>query len=175
METRHVCDWPAPPYRRLLLLPRTGLGSFDINHHVVLHLSDGRLVSACHRRKAVATLASDADRHLVVCGWLRRPVLVAGQSGGFGDDARNTALTNIFSGRPARGIVNRLMKELGPLNPAALQFPLATAASAPLRVKAESMANGDFSPLWAGQNVTGCKEIPASVLTEELASEICKV
>ncbi len=88
------------------------------------------------------------------------------------EEARHTALTNIFSGRPARGIVNRLMKELGPINAAAPLFPLATAASAPLRVKAESMASGDFSPLWAGQNVTGCKEIPAADLTRELASRI---
>ncbi len=86
------------------------------------------------------------------------------------NDARITALTNVFSGRPARGIVNRLVRELGPMNTAAPQFPLASPASAPLRAKAESLGNGDFSPLWAGQNVSGCKEIPAAVLTLELAS-----
>lgn len=90
-------------------------------------------------------------------------------------EARNTALTNLFSGRPARGIVNRLMKALGPINPKAPPFPLATSASAPLRAKAESLGSGDFSPLWAGQNVTGCKEISASSLTEALASGVCKV
>ena len=91
------------------------------------------------------------------------------------DNARITALTNVFSGRPARGIVNRLMRELGPMNPTAPQFPLAASASAPLRAKAESLGSGDFSPLWAGQNVNGCKEIPASVLTLELASQIIKL
>ncbi|MGE5650608.1 MAG: NAD(P)H-dependent flavin oxidoreductase [Bacillota bacterium] len=85
------------------------------------------------------------------------------------EGARITALTNLFSGRPARGIVNRLMRECGPMNPMAPQFPLAAPASAPLRSKAESMGSGDFSPLWAGQNVSGCKEIPAAVLTRELA------
>lgn len=90
------------------------------------------------------------------------------------DNARTTALTNIFSGRPARGIVNRLMKELGPMNPAAPKFPLAAPASAPLRAKAESMGSGDFSPLWAGQNVSGCKEIPAGIFTQALASQIIK-
>ena len=85
-----------------------------------------------------------------------------------GDMARNTALTNIFSGRPARAIVNRLVKELGPINRHAPVFPLAMAASAPLRARAESMGSGDFSPLWAGQNVSGCKEVPAAVLTLEL-------
>ena len=83
--------------------------------------------------------------------------------------ARHTALTNLFTGRPARGIVNRIMKELGPINIAAPAFPLATAAIAPLRAKSESRGSGDFSPLWSGQNAAGCKEIPAGTLTKELA------
>lgn len=85
--------------------------------------------------------------------------------------ARHTALTNLFSGRPARGIVNRLMRELGPLSPATPAFPLASAALAPLRAKAESQSSGDFSPLWSGQNPTGCKEISAADLTRELAAQ----
>lgn len=88
------------------------------------------------------------------------------------DNARVTALTNLFSGGAARGIVNRLMRELGPLNSAAPPFPLASAAIAPLRAKAESLGSGEFSPLWAGQNVSGCKEISATLLTQELASLI---
>jgi nitronate monooxygenase len=83
--------------------------------------------------------------------------------------ARVTAVTNLFSGRPARGIVNRLMRELGPMSPAAPAFPLATRALAPLRALAESRNNGDFSPLWAGQNTSGCKPVPAAVITHELA------
>jgi nitronate monooxygenase len=86
--------------------------------------------------------------------------------------ARQTALTNLFSGRPARGIVNRLMSELGPINGLAPAFPLATSAIAPLRAKAEAEGKGDFSPLWAGQNVTGCKEIPAAELTRALARNL---
>jgi nitronate monooxygenase len=88
------------------------------------------------------------------------------------DAARVTALTNVFTGRPARGIVNRLMRELGPTSPAAPAFPLATAAIAPLRAKAESMGSGEFSPLWAGQNASGCKEVSASILTRELAGAL---
>lgn len=83
--------------------------------------------------------------------------------------AQHTALTNLFSGRPARGIVNRLMRELGPITPLAPAFPLATSAIAPLRSAAESQGSGDFSPLWAGQNASGCKAIGASELTCELA------
>jgi nitronate monooxygenase len=85
------------------------------------------------------------------------------------DAARHTALTNIFTGRPARGIVNRIIQECGPMNSAVPAFPLATAAIAPLRTRAESSGNGDFSPLWSGQNASGCKELPAADLTRELA------
>lgn len=83
--------------------------------------------------------------------------------------ARNTALTNIFTGRPARGILNRVMRELGPMSAAAPAFPLATSAIAPLRAKAEAAGRGDFSPLWSGQNATGCRELPAAEITRALA------
>ncbi|WP_395685320.1 NAD(P)H-dependent flavin oxidoreductase [Caenimonas koreensis] len=85
------------------------------------------------------------------------------------DAARHTALTNLFTGRAARGIVNRIMRELGPISTAAPAFPLATAAIAPLRAKAEMRGSGDFSPLWSGQNSSGCKDVAASELTRELA------
>jgi nitronate monooxygenase len=84
--------------------------------------------------------------------------------------SRNTAVTNVFSGRPARGIVNRIMTDLGPMSALAPTFPLAAAAIAPLRMKAESLGSGDFSPLWSGQNATGCKEVSAAELTLELAA-----
>ncbi len=86
------------------------------------------------------------------------------------DVARHTALTNLFSGRPARGIVNRIMRELGPLNPVAPEFPLASAALAPLRAAAERRGLGDFSPMWAGENTSGCREVAAAHLTRELAA-----
>ena len=86
------------------------------------------------------------------------------------DAARVTAVTNVITGRPARGIVNRIMRELGPMNASAPAFPLATSALAPLRAKAESQGSGDFSPLWCGQNASGCKEIPAAQLTRELGA-----
>ncbi|MEY4907876.1 MAG: hypothetical protein RL260_1594 [Pseudomonadota bacterium] len=83
--------------------------------------------------------------------------------------ARHTALTNLFTGRPARGIVNRFMRTLGPLNDAVPRFPLATAAIAPLRARAEALGCSDFSPLWSGQNPNGCREVPAAELTRALA------
>src|SRR5262245_39219917 len=86
--------------------------------------------------------------------------------------ARHTALTNVFTGRPARGIVNRLVRVIGPICAAAPAFPTAAGAVAPLRARAESLGSGDFSPLWSGQNASGCREIPAGRLTLELAAEL---
>jgi nitronate monooxygenase len=85
------------------------------------------------------------------------------------DAACHTVLTNLLSGGPARGIVNRVMRELGPMSDVAPAFPLAAAAIAPLRAKAESQGRGDFSPLWSGENATGCREVPAGELTRALA------
>jgi nitronate monooxygenase len=85
------------------------------------------------------------------------------------DEAQHTALTNLFSGRPARGIMNRVMRDLSPLSDRAPAFPLAGLAIAPLRAKAEAQGRGDFSPLWAGQNVGAGKERPAAEVTRDLA------
>ena len=87
-----------------------------------------------------------------------------------GEGARDTALTNLFTGRPARGIVNRAMRELGPISAVAPAFPLATGAIAPLRAKAEAAGSTDFTPLWSGQNNSGCRELPAAQITRELAT-----
>jgi nitronate monooxygenase len=84
-----------------------------------------------------------------------------------GEAARHTALTNLFSGRPARGIVNRVMREIGPLADAAPAFPLATSAIAPLRAAAEKLGCSDFTPLWCGQNPV-CSALPAADITRRL-------
>jgi nitronate monooxygenase len=85
---------------------------------------------------------------------------------------RATALTNLFSGRPARGVMNRLMRDLGPISDLAPGFPLAATAVAPLRAAAERRGRGDFSPLWAGESPVRLREIPAADLTRELAAKI---
>ena len=85
------------------------------------------------------------------------------------DNAQHTAITNIFTGRPARGVVNRLMGELGPLRADVPSFPTAYPAVAPLRIAAEAAGRGDFSPLWAGQNTSGCRRAPAAAMTRRLA------
>ena len=82
----------------------------------------------------------------------------------------HTAVTRLFSGRPARGLMNRLMRELGPLHPAAPPFPWASAALGPLREAAEAAGQPDCSPLWAGQAVALCRAMDAGDLTRHLAS-----
>ncbi len=83
---------------------------------------------------------------------------------------RDTALTNLFTGRPARGVVNRVMREIGPISPAAPAFPLATSAIAPLRAKAEAGGSGDFSPLWSGDYGGRYAEKSAADLTRSLGA-----
>lgn len=84
----------------------------------------------------------------------------------------HTALTNVFTGRPARGIVNQAMKELNYLNPIAPLFPHASIEITQLRAQAESMNNNGFSPLWSGQNTSGCRDVSAKIVTQDLAGKI---
>jgi nitronate monooxygenase len=114
------------------------LGAAGVQVGTAYLCSDEALTSAIHR----AALQSEAARH--------------------------TQLTTLFTGRPARGIPNRVMRELGPLSPAAPAFPTATAAIAPLRAHWEKQGRGDFSPLWSGQNASGCRSAPAADITTSL-------
>ena len=82
--------------------------------------------------------------------------------------AQHTAITNLFTGRPARGIVNRLMRDLTPMNFAAPAFPLAATAIFALRAKAEPVGISDFTSMWAGQNAAACREVSAAELTRSL-------
>jgi nitronate monooxygenase len=82
-----------------------------------------------------------------------------------------TVYTNVFTGRPARGIVNRAVRELGPISPDAPDFPQAATALAPLRAKSEKAGSADFSPLWSGQAVCLARELPAAELTRLLAAQ----
>jgi nitronate monooxygenase len=82
-----------------------------------------------------------------------------------------TAVTNLMTGRPARGFVNRVMREIGAISDVAPEFPLAAGALAPLRAKAEAQGSGDFSPLWAGQAASLGRALPAGELTRKLAAD----
>jgi nitronate monooxygenase len=83
----------------------------------------------------------------------------------------STVVTNVMTGRPARGVVNRLMREVGPISPDAPAFPHAATALAPLKAAAEKLGRVDFTNLWAGQAVRLGREMPAAELTRTLAAE----
>jgi nitronate monooxygenase len=82
-----------------------------------------------------------------------------------------TVLTNVFTGRPARGLVNRVVREVGPLSDAAPAFPLAATAMSPLRTAAEASGSGDFSPLWSGQAAALGRDRSAGELTRWIADD----
>jgi len=83
----------------------------------------------------------------------------------------DTALTNLFTGRPARSVINRLMRELGPVSPDAPAFPLAGGALLPLKAAAEAKSVSDFTSLWSGQAAALGRALPAAELTHTLARE----
>lgn len=87
----------------------------------------------------------------------------------------DTAVTNVFTGRPARGIRNRAMRELGPISATAPAFPTAAMALQPLRAVSEQRGSSDFSPLWSGQGVGLAQPIPAAELTRQLANAAAHV
>jgi nitronate monooxygenase len=95
---------------------------------------------------------------------MHRALLKAGTDDG-------TALTNLFTGRPARGLVNRLMREVGPMSPDAPAFPLAGGALIPLKTAAEAAGRTDFTSLWSGQAVALARDIGAGALTLQLATQ----
>ncbi len=82
-----------------------------------------------------------------------------------------TVIANVFTGRPARVLVNRLVRELGPMSDAAPDFPLPLGELMPLRAKAEQQGSNDFTPLWSGEAAPLAREMPAKALTLELAKE----
>jgi nitronate monooxygenase len=88
-----------------------------------------------------------------------------------GTPDRLTAITNLFTGRPARGIVNRLMAEVGPLSDVAPPFPTAGGMIGPIRSAAEAAGRDDFSPIWAGQAFALGRPMPSAELTRMLAGK----
>ena len=83
----------------------------------------------------------------------------------------STVVTNVLSGRPARGLMNRAIRELGPISQVVPEFPLASGALAPLHAKAQAQGSGDFSPMLAGQAASLGRELPAGELVAKLVAE----
>ena len=83
----------------------------------------------------------------------------------------STAITNVLTGRPARVITNRLVRQIGPIAREVPAFPLPNAALTSLRLKAEEQGSADFSALYAGQAASLGRELSAKELTLKLAAE----
>jgi nitronate monooxygenase len=152
----------------------TQLGTFALLPQVaaavrVPVIAAGGIADARSVRAAMALGASgvQAGTAFLLCPEATTPAV---NRAALGARPHVTALTNLFTGRPSRGIVNRIIRELGPINARVPAFPLATAAIAPIRAKAEAAGSGDFSPLWSGQNATGCREAPAAEIVAALAA-----
>jgi nitronate monooxygenase len=81
-------------------------------------------------------------------------------------------ITNVFTGRPARGIANRLMLEVGPMASAVPSFPFASSAVGHLKAKSEPAGSNAFVNMWSGQAVLlARRDVPAGEIARALASE----
>jgi nitronate monooxygenase len=125
-------------------------------------------------RGVAAALALGASAAQVGTAYLFTPEsLITGLHRAALKEARDrpTALTNVFTGRPARGLMNRIMREVGPMSKLAPAFPTAGGALAPLKAKAEAARSSDFSSLWSGQAVGLSHGYDAATLTRQLAKD----
>jgi nitronate monooxygenase len=125
-------------------------------------------------RGIAAAFALGADGVQIGSAYLRTPeAKISAPHRAALNSARDdgTVLTNVITGRPARGFINRIIREQGPISDATPEFPLAAGAMQPLRAKAEAQGSGDFSPLWSGQAVALGRELGAAELTGKLAAD----
>lgn len=88
-----------------------------------------------------------------------------------GTRAGETRLTRLFSGRPARAIVNRYMREATDAEAEVLDFPLQRGLSGPLAQACAERDSPDFIAMWAGQGAALIRDLPAAQLVEVLVAE----
>jgi len=132
-------------------------------------ISDGRGIAAAFALGASAAQVGSA--------YLKCPESLIGKpyrDGLANSDSDSTTVTNVLTGKPARGIVNRVMAEVGPLSSDAPAFPHAATALAPLRAAAEKKGSAEFTPMWSGQAAALAPELPAAELTKKLAADALK-
>ena len=82
-----------------------------------------------------------------------------------------TSVTEKFSGKPARGIANRFVREMGRSDAAQLAFPAQNSVTGKLRAAAAQAGNPDFLAMWAGQGLALSRALPAADLIARLESE----
>lgn len=125
-------------------------------------------------RGIAAALALGAAGVQIGKAYLQTPeskVSAGGRAALAGAADESTVITNVMTGRPARGVVNRVMREVGPVSPDAPVFPHAATALGPLKAAAEKLGRVDFTNLWAGQSVALGRQLGAADLTRTLAAE----
>jgi nitronate monooxygenase len=123
-------------------------------------------------RGIAAAFALGASGVQIGSAYLRCPeskVTAAGRAALAEGRDDSTVITNVMTGRPARGVQNRVMREVGPISPDAPPFPYAATALGPLKAAAEKQGRVDFTNLWAGQAIAMGREVPAAELTRDLA------
>jgi nitronate monooxygenase len=126
------------------------------------------------RRGVAAAFALGASAVQVGTAFLHCPEarLTPAHRAALSDPAASSAITNVFTGRPARGIANRVVREAGPMSPDAPPFPRAADALGPLRAAAEATGSGDFTPMWAGQAAPLGTAVPARDLVRRLIEDV---
>ena len=125
-------------------------------------------------RGIAAAFALGASGVQIGTAYLRCPeskVSAAARAALTGASDESTVITNVMTGRPARGVINRLMREVGPLSADAPAFPHAATALAPLKAAAEKQGRVDFTNLWAGQALPLGSDQGAAELTRKLAGD----
>ncbi len=129
-------------------------------------IADGRGIAAAFALGASGVQIGTAYLHT-----LDSKVSAGGRAALASATDESTVITNVMTGRPARGVANRAMREVGPVSPDAPAFPHAATALVPLKVAAEKLGRVDFTNLWAGQSVALKRQISAVELTRAMAAE----
>jgi nitronate monooxygenase len=160
-----LADEPAAQVGTLALVPQV-VDAVDVPVIAAGGIADGRGLAAA--------LVLGAQGVQLGTAFLRCPEALTSELhrqalAGATDDT--TVLTNVLTGRPARSIGNRLIREVGPLADEALSFPYAAAGTGPLRVASEAQGSEEFSPLWAGQAAALARELPAAEVVGRLVTE----
>jgi nitronate monooxygenase len=128
-------------------------------------IADGRAIAAAFALGAAGVQIGSA---YLRCPESKISPLVRAALAQARDDS--TVITNVMTGRPARGVANRVMREVGPISPEAPIFPHAATSLAPLKAAAEKLGKVDFTNLWAGQAIRMGRDMPAAELTRALAA-----
>jgi nitronate monooxygenase len=164
-----LADDPAMQVGTMALVPAV-VDAVDVPVIAAGGIGDGRGVAAA--------LALGAHGVQMGTAFLRcpeastSPVHRAALAAASGDQ---TVLTNVLTGRPARSVTNRLIREVGPMSGDAPPFPLAAVGSGLLRGAAEPTGSAEFSPLWSGQAVALGRDVPAGDLVREVADNAADV